>query len=157
MCSQRTPERMNSSRMWIECPTLTANATVLRRSPYLCQCVTMSPTSLARSMRSASCGLDIVAVARAHAAEIGIDRRVGARRHQEAEPDQVRHLRTLDHRLEDAAEPAPVAAAWRGREAEQHRVGIGRDDLPVGLRRGVVALIDRPAESAGGRSILPVC
>ena len=38
----------------IECPTLTANTTVRRRSPYLWKCVTRSPTSLSRSMRSAS-------------------------------------------------------------------------------------------------------
>src|SRR5262249_10423961 len=54
-CSARTPALMNSSRMWIEWPTLQAKATVRRCSPYLNQCVTISPTSLSRSIRSASC------------------------------------------------------------------------------------------------------
>ena len=75
---------MNSSRMWIVCATLTAKATVFRRSPYLCQCVTMSPTSFGRSMRSASSCLDVVAGLCPHAGEIGIDRRIAARRHQDS-------------------------------------------------------------------------
>jgi len=55
MCSARTPAFTNSSRRWIECRTLTAKQTVFRRSASLSQCMTMSPTSLSRSIRSASC------------------------------------------------------------------------------------------------------
>ena len=85
-------------------------------------------------------GLDVVAVTRAHAAQIGIDRRIDARRHQDSRARSASgDLRAFDHRLEDAAEPAPVAAAWRCGQAEQHRVGIGVDDLAIGLRRRVVA------------------
>ena len=45
-------------------------------------------------------------------------------------------------RLEDAAEPAAVAAAWRGGQAEQDRVRIGVDDLADRSRRAVMRLID---------------
>ena len=133
-----------------ECATLTAKATVLRRSPYLCQCVTMSPISFGRSMRSASWRLDVVAGDCVRTPlQIGIDRRVDLRLHEEAAPDQVRDLRTFDHGLEDAAEPAPVATARRGGQAEQDRVGIVLDDLPDRSSPGRGALVDH--QQIGGR------
>ena len=64
-------------------------------------------------------GLDVVAVARADATQIGIDRRIDARPHQVALLDQLGDLRAFDQFLEDAAEPAPVAPAWRCGQAEQ--------------------------------------
>jgi hypothetical protein len=48
----------------------------------------------------------------------------------------------LDDDIEDAAEAAAVAAARRGGEAEQHRVRVRRDDLPVRLGGAVVPLVD---------------
>ena len=68
--------------------------------------------------------LDVVAVADVNTMQIRIDRRIDAGRHQVALLDELADLRTLDHDLEDAAEPAAVATAWRGGEAEQDRVGI---------------------------------
>ena len=63
--------------------------------------------------------LDVVAGLRADALQVGIDRRIDARLDQVALLDQLGDLRTFDDGLEDAAEPAPVAAAWRGGQAEQ--------------------------------------
>jgi len=57
-------------------------------------------------------GLDVIASLRFDAAKIRIDRRIDPRPHQVALLDQVRHLRTLDHGLEDAAETATIATAW---------------------------------------------
>ena len=45
-------------------------------------------------------------------------------------------------RLEDSAETAAITATRRGGQSEQHRVGIGVDDLAVGCRRRMVALVD---------------
>ena len=67
------------------------------------------------------------------ALEIGIDRRIDARLDQIALLDQFGDLRAFDDGFEDAAEPAPVAAARRGGQAEQDRVRIGVDDLAIGL------------------------
>ena len=86
--------------------------------------------------------LDVVAVPDVNAMQIGIDRRIDAGRHQVALLDQLADMRALDHGLEDAAEPAAVATAWRGGEAEQDRVGIGVDDLAIGTRRTMVGLVD---------------
>ena len=81
---------------------------------------------------------DVVAVPDVNAMQIRIDRRVDAGRNQEILRDELADLWTLDHGLEDAAETAAVATAWRGSEAEQDRCRIALDDRPVALapRRG---------------------
>ena len=61
-----------------------------------------------------------------HAAEIGIDRRIAERRHEIAVLDQVRHLRSLDDGVEDAAEAAPVSTAGCSGQTEHGRVWICR-------------------------------
>src|SRR4029077_18469228 len=58
-------------------------------------------------------GLDIVAGLRPDAAQIRLDWRVYSRLHQVPLLDEIGDLRALDHGLEDAAETAAVAAAWR--------------------------------------------
>ena len=74
--------------------------------------------------------------------QIRIDGRVDAGRNQEVLLDELADLRALDHGLEDAAEAAAVATAWRGSEAEQNGIRIALDDRPVALRHDVVAFID---------------
>ena len=59
-----------------------------------------------------------------YAAEIGIDRRIAERRHEIALLDQVRHLRSLDDSVEDAAEAAPVSTAGCSGQTEHGRVWI---------------------------------
>src|SRR3974390_3026550 len=86
--------------------------------------------------------LDVVAGLRADAAKIGIDRRVYASLDQVTEYDQLGHLGAREEGLEDSAEPATVAAAWRRRQAEQHCVRVCIDDLAVGLRWAMVRFID---------------
>ena len=127
MCSARTPDLTNSSRRWIECATLTAKATVFRRSPNLCQCVTMSPTSLRLVHALGELRLDVIAGLNADASQIGIDRRIDARTNQIALLDQFRDLRALDDRFENATKPAPVAPAWCCRRSKQDRIRIGRN------------------------------
>jgi hypothetical protein len=87
-------------------------------------------------------GLDVVALLGAHAAQIGIDRRVDARPDEVALLDQIRHLRTLNHTPEDAAETATVTTTWRCGQSEDDGVGIRLDDLLVGHGTGVVGLVD---------------
>src|SRR5262249_12643886 len=69
---------------------------------------------------------NVVALLSSNATEIGIDRRIDSRPHQEAAHDQVRDLRALDHRVEDVAETATVTSTRCCGHAEQRRVGIER-------------------------------
>ena len=70
--------------------------------------------------------LDVIAGLGANTGEIGIDRRIDAGLDQESLLDQRRDLRALDDGLEDAAEPAAIASAWRCGQAQQDRL---RDSL----------------------------
>jgi hypothetical protein len=87
-------------------------------------------------------GLDVVAGLRLDAAQIRIDWRVDPRLHQVPLLDEVGDLRALDHRVEDAAEPATIATAWCCGESKNDRVGICLDDLLIGHGPGVVGLVD---------------
>ena len=74
--------------------------------------------------------------------QIGVDRRIDAGRGQETLLDEFADLWALDHGLEDAAEAAAVATAWRGSEPEQNGIRIALDDRSVTLRDDVMAFID---------------
>ena len=117
---------MNSSRMWIECRTLVAKQTVLRRSPNLSQLRDDVADQFRPVHAVGELALDVVAVPDVNAVQIRIDRRIDAGRDEVALLDQLADLRALDHRLEDAAEAAAVATARRCGEAEQDRIGIAR-------------------------------
>ena len=93
--------------------------------------------------------LDVVAGYRAHAGQVGIDRGIDAGLDQVALRDQLADLRALDHGREDPAQAAPVAPAGRGGQSDQHRVGVGLDDLAPRLRGRVVAFVDD--HQIGGR------
>ena len=86
----------------------------------------MSPISFGAIHALGELALDVVAGDCADASQVGIDRRIVARTNEIAEPISSA---TCGHSIivfENAAEPAPVAAAWRGRQAEQRRIRIGR-------------------------------
>ena len=78
----------------------------------------------------------------ANAFQVWIDRRINARLDQVAALDQLGDLWALDDGLENAAEPAAVAATRRGGQAKQFRVRIGVDNFSVGARRAMLRLID---------------
>ena len=69
-------------------------------------------------------GFDIVAGLDANACQIGIDRRIDAGLDQKSLLDQRRDLRAFDDGLEDPTESAPVAAAWRCRQAQEDSLGV---------------------------------
>src|SRR5262249_259610 len=81
-------------------------------STCACQWLTMSPTRWLRSMRG-ELRLDIIAGADFDAFQVQLGGCVVARLDQVLLPDQLGDLRTFDDVVEDAAEPAAVATAWR--------------------------------------------
>src|SRR5262249_17132290 len=86
---------------------------------------------------------DVVALLDAHAlGDVLIDWREHPCSDEEAEPDQFRDLRRLDHRLEDVPEPAPVAAARRGGEAEQHGVRVQTDQILACASADAMSLVE---------------
>ena len=93
-------------------------------------------------MRSASCDFDVVSCLHADAYEIGSRWRVHPRAHEELGVDEFLDLRAFDQCIEDPTKPPTITAAWRGSEADQYRIRIGRDDLAVGLSGRVMTLIN---------------
>ena len=151
MCSQRTPDFTNSSRMWMLCWTLTANATVRRRSTKLVPVANDVADQLGAIHPVGELVLDVVAEPGMHAFQVGLDRRIDPRRHQPTALDQVGHLRAFDDGFKDAAEPATIAPARRGGEPQHDGIGIGRDDFAVGAGRAMVSLVDH--QQVGGREV----
>src|SRR5215510_8792763 len=95
-------------------------------------------------------GDDVVALLGAHAlGDVLIDWGEDPCSDEEAEPDQFRDLRRLDHRLEDVPEPAPVAAARRGGEAEEHGVRVQTDQILACASADAMTLVED--DDVGGR------
>ena len=86
--------------------------------------------------------LGIVAIADRDAFEIGIDRCIDPRLDEVSLLDQRRDLRRFGQDSEDAAEAAPIAAAWRGGTADHRGVRICLDKPLIGPCWGVVCLVD---------------
>src|SRR5262249_41746765 len=85
---------------------------------------------------------NVVALLSSNATEIGIDRRIDSRPHQEAAHDQVRDLRALDHGLEDVAEASTVPPDRCGGQPDDDRVGIGIEHLLIAACPRVMRFID---------------
>ena len=64
--------------------------------------------------------LDIIADAGLDATKVRVGRRIDARLDQIFLLDELRDLRAFHDRVEDAAKPSAVAAAWRGGQSDQH-------------------------------------
>src|SRR5215207_198100 len=142
MCSARTPDSMNSFRRWTECETLTAKATVFRRSPNLCQWLDDIANQLRAIHALGELRLGIVPGLGADPRQVRLHGRIAARPHQVFLLDQRRDLRALDDFLEDTSEPAAVAPARRRGQAKHHGVGVGGDNFLIAQRWAVVGLVD---------------
>ena len=140
---------MNSSRMCSECATLTAKQTVLPPLAVLVPVGDDVADQVGAVHALGELRFDVIADAGLDAAQVRIDRRKDASSDQILLLDQLGDLRAFDDHVEDAAEPAAVTAAWRGCQAEQHRVGIVVDDLAVGFGRAMMAS-SMMSKSAGG-------
>ena len=98
MCSARTPDLTNSSRMWTEC------ADADRKGHGLSTFAELMPVrdDIADQLRLihalGKLLLDVIAGLRCGRPKIGIDWRIGARTNQVALLDQFLDLRALDHR-----------------------------------------------------------
>jgi len=127
---------MNSFRRWTECETLTAKATVFRRSPNLCQWLDDIANQLRAIHALGELRLGIVPGLGADPRQVRLHGRIAARPHQVFLLDQRRDLRALDDFLEDTSEPAAVAPARRRGQAKHHGVGVGGDNFLIAQRWG---------------------